>query len=184
MFCLTVIDHVRLDFGQVAHNYTVHAQAAERLAGWARRTRLTVLALLIMCAAAAIATIFNPTGTFGISAAIAAGLALTAYVIYLAVSVEGRVHAHRLCAQRLWHVGEQYRSLLAELQDGLVDQASLLKRRDALIAAMNAVYEQPFPFDQPAFERVRLLGGNAIGDEAIDRMLPGSLHRGQSSDAA
>ena len=34
MFCLSVVDHIRLDFGHVAQNYTVHADAAERLAGY------------------------------------------------------------------------------------------------------------------------------------------------------
>ena len=184
MFRLSVIDHVRLDFGQVAQNYTVHAAAAERLAGTLRRGRMTVLALLVITAAAAIIVLLRPARNFEISAAIAAGLALAAFVVYLAIGLESRIHAHRTCAQRLWIISERYRSLLAELQDGLVDDASLLGRRDALIAELHAVYEQPFPFDQPAFERVRLSGGDTLGDEAIDRLLPTSLHRRHRPDAA
>ena len=184
MFCLSVVDHVRLDFGQVAQNYSVHARAAERLAGWARRTRLTLLTLLVMAVVAALLELFAPSHSFEISSAVAIGLALTAYVVYLAVGVEGRVHAHRSCAQRLLAIGEQYRSLLTELQDGLVDQASLLRRRDLLLAALQGIYEQPFPLDQPAFESVRLLGGDKVDDKNIDRLLPGSIHTKPASDAA
>jgi hypothetical protein len=184
MFRLSVIDHVRLDFGQVAQNYTVHAAAAERLAGVLRKGRMTVLALLVMAAAATITVLLRPGRNYEISAAIAAGLALTAYVVYLGVGFEARVHAHRVCAQRLWIIGERYRALLAELQDGLVDDASLIGRRDALIAQMHAVYEQSFPFDQPAFESIRLSGGGTLGDAEIDRLLPASLHRRHTPDAA
>jgi hypothetical protein len=184
MFRLSVIDHVRLDFGQVAQNYTVHAAAAERLAGLLRRCRMTVLALLVIAAAAAITVLVRPARNYEISAAVAAGLALGAFVVYLAVGFEGRVHAHRVCAQRLWVIGERYRALLAELQDGLVDDLSLLRRRDDLIAEMHAVYEQVFPLDQPAFESVRLSGGGTLGDEEIDRLLPASLHRRHTPDAA
>ena len=183
MFRLSVIDHVRLDFGQVAQNYTVHAAAAERLAGSVRRIRMTVLALLVIGAVAAITVLLRPERNFEMSAAIAAGLSLAVYVVYLAVGFEARVHAHRMCAHRLWILAERYRSLLAELQDGLVDDTLLLLRRDQLIAEMHAVYEQPFPFDQPAFESLRLSGGDTVGDEAIDRLLPASLHR-RRPDAA
>jgi hypothetical protein len=177
MFRLSVIDHVRLTFGQVAQNYTAHADAAERLAGAVRRIRMTVLALLVISAIAAIVTLLRPTRNFEISTALAAGLALTAYIVSLAVGLESRVQAHRLCAQRLWIIVERYRSLLAELQDGMVDEPALLRRRDDLIAAINTVYEQPFPIDQPALESIRLAGGEMIGDDAINRMLPASLHR-------
>jgi hypothetical protein len=183
MFRLSVIDHVRLDFGQVAQNYTVHATAAERLADAVRRIRITVLVFLLLGAAAAITVLFRPERNFEISAAIGAGLSLAAFIVYLAVGFETRVHAHRLCAHRLWVIAERYRALLAELQDGLVDDMALLQRRDQLIAEMHAVYEQPFPFDEPAFERVRLSGGGTLGDEAIDRLLPASLHR-RHPDAA
>ena len=184
MFCLNVIDHVRLDFGQAARNYTVHADAAERLAGRSRRLRFTVLALLVMSVIASIAALFFPAHNFDVSAAIAAALALTAYAVYLAMSVEARVQAHRTCARRLWSVGEEYRALLSEIDDGMVDQPSLLRRRDALLAAMNAVYEEAFPVDENAFESVRLLGGDVVGDETIERLLPRSVHRKPSSDAA
>jgi hypothetical protein len=178
MFRLSVIDHVRLNFGHAAQNYTVHAAAAERLAGFVIKSRMTVLVLLVMTTAAAVATVVQPARPYEVSAAIAAGLTLAAYVLHIVLGLEARVHAHRVCAHRLWLVGEKYRALLAEFQDELIDQATLLRRRDELIEQLHAAYEETFPLDQRAFESIRLTAaGGALTDEAIDRLLPASLHR-------
>ena len=135
-------------------------------------------------AAATVATIVRPSWNFEVSAAIAAGLALTAYVVQVALGLETRVQAHRTCAHRLWAVCERYRSLLAELQDGLIDPATLLRRRDELIQQTHAVYEHAYPTDHGAFERLRLSGGGLVNDEMIDRFLPESLRRNPPSRAA
>jgi hypothetical protein len=94
------------------------------------------------------------------------------------------VQAHRTCAQRLWVIAEAYRSLLTELQDGLIDPSVLLRRRDQLIERVHAAYDQAFPADQRAFESVRLSGGGGLTDEVIDRWLPESLRRAGSTRAA
>jgi hypothetical protein len=178
MFQLSVVDHVRLDFGHVAQNYTLHAEAAERLAGLVLKVRITILVLLAIATAAAIASLILPGRYNQIGAAIATALALLVYVVYVAVALEGRVHAHRSCAHRLWLLCERYRALLAETQDKLLDQATFLQRRDDLIQQLHSVYEQPFPLDQRVFGDMRLVGSErALSAEAIDRLLPESLRR-------
>jgi hypothetical protein len=184
MFCLSVVDHVRLNFGHVARNYTVHAEAAARLAGLVLKARITILVFLATAAAAAMTSVLQPTRNFQMSAAIAAGLALVTYGVQAALGLDARVHAHRTCAHRLWLVCERYRSLLAELQDGLIDSSALLRRRDELIAQVHAAYDQTFPVDQQAFESVRLAGGELVTDEEIDRLLPESLRRVPTNRAA
>ena len=184
MFCLSVVDHVRLDFGHVAQNYTVHAAAAERLAGYILKVRIAIAILLTMTVVAAIAAIARPAWNFDVSVAIGAGLALAAYVMQLALGLEARVQAHRTCAHRLWRICEGYRALLSELQDGLIDPSVLLRRRDLLIEQVHAAYDQVFPADQRAFESVRLNGGGVVTDDAIDRLLPESLRRSGSTRAA
>jgi hypothetical protein len=184
MFCLSVVDHIRLDFGQVAQNYTVHAEAAERLAGYVLKVRITILALLAMTVTAAVAAILQPSWNFDVSVAIASSVALAAYVAQAAMGLETRVQAHRTCGHRLWVIAEAYRSLLTELQDGVIDPSVLLRRRDQLIERVHAAYDQAFPPDQRAFESVRLSGGGGLTDEAIDRWLPESLRRQGSTRAA
>jgi hypothetical protein len=184
MFCLSVVDHIRLDFGHVAQNYTVHAEAAERLAGHNLKVRVTILALLAMTVIAAVAAIVQPSWNFDVSVAIAASLAMAAYLAQMALGLDARVQAHRTCAHRLWLIAGGYRSLLTELQDGLIDPSVLLRRRDQLIERVHAAYDQAFPADQKAFESVRLNGGGGLTDEAIDRWLPESLRRQGSTRAA
>ena len=74
---------------------------------------------------------------------------------YLAVGLEGRVHAHRSCAHQLWLVCDRYRSLLGEIEDGLLDRATILQRRDELSAQVHAAYDQAFSLDQKAYESLR-----------------------------
>ena len=155
MFRLGVVDHIRLNFDRTSQNYTVHAKAAERLATLTSRVRIAVLALLGVAAAAAMSSLIEPGRPLQLAAAIAALLAFAAHASYLAVGLEGRVNAHRSCAHHLWLVCDRYRSLLGEIEDGLLDRATVLQRRDDLSAQVHAAYEQAFSLDQKAYESIR-----------------------------
>lgn len=180
MFRLSVVDHVRLNFDRTSQNYTVHAQAADRLAALTARVRIGVLVLIGVATAAAMTSLIDPRRPFQIAAAVAAGLAFGAHASYLAAGVEGRVNAHRSCAHRLWLVCDRYRSLLGEIEDGLLDRASILQRRDELSAQVHAAYDQGFSLDQNAYEGVRHTSEHASSDaEVTDEprdVLPASLH--------
>jgi hypothetical protein len=182
MFRLSVVDHVRLNFGHAVQNYTVHAQAAERLARSISRIRLTILALLGLSAATIAMTLIGTSRPLQIAAAVLAAVALFAYAFYIASGLEARLFAHRSCAHRLWIICERYRSLLAEVQDGFVDRDTILRRRDDLVAELHRVYQQVFPVDQQAFERTRQPAQGHLSDEQIDQFLPPSLRVGKSEE--
>jgi len=179
MFRLSVVDHVRLNFDQTSQNYTVHARAAERLAALTAIVRMGVLVLMGVATAAAMTSLIVPQRPFQIAAAVAAGLAFAAHAAYLASGVEGRVNAHRSCAHRLWLVCDGYRSLLGEMEDGLLDSATILRRRDELSAQVHAAYDQGFTLDQNAYEGARQIaehaGGGAQGTGEPRDVLPASL---------
>jgi hypothetical protein len=175
MFRLSVVDHVRLNFGHAVQNYTVHAQAAERLARLISRMRMAVLGLLGLSAATVSTTLIATSRPLQIAAVVIAALALFAYAFYVAAGLEARLFAHRSCAHRLWIICERYRALLAEVQDGFVDRDTILMRRDELVADLHRVYQQVFPVDQPAYERVRQPAQGHLSDAEIDQFLPPSL---------
>ena len=166
MFDLGIVDHVRLNLTRTGENYTVHASAAERLAGLTSRIRIGVLTLLLIAAAAAILSLLDLGRSYRVAAVIAAGLAAAGHAAYIAWGFEGRVNAHRVCAHNLWLVCERHRALLAEIQDGAVDRGTILRRRDELTDETHAAYAQMFPLDQPAYERLRQ---SAIGTAEPDR---------------
>jgi hypothetical protein len=166
MFRISVVDHIRLNFDRTSQNYTLHAKAAERLAVTTARIRIGVLILLAIAAVAAATSLVEAGRPFQIAAAIAAGVAFAAHASYLAIGVEGRVHAHRSCAQRLWVVCDRYQSLLSEIEDGLLDRAGVLQRRDELSAQVHAAYDQAFSLDQKAYEGARLSGDATAADQA------------------
>jgi hypothetical protein len=155
MFHLGVIDHVRLNLARAAKNYTVHAKAAERLARRTSRARIAMLILVGGATAATIASLIQVGRPLQIAAVAANGVAFGAFAAYLAVNFEGRVLSHRTCAQRLLVICDRYRSLTAEIRDGILDRPTILARRDELGAQVHSLYEQPFAPDQNAFETLR-----------------------------
>ncbi|MGH9142369.1 MAG: hypothetical protein ACRD2I_14650 [Vicinamibacterales bacterium] len=155
MFGLNVVDHVRLNLTRTGENYTVHARAAERLARLTSRIRIAVLVFGGAAVAASVLSAIAPAPPYRIAAVVAASLAFAAFAIYAACGFEGRVYAHRLSAHRLWLVCERHRALLAEIQDGLLDRAAIVRRRDELVLETHSAYHQTFPLDESAFEGVR-----------------------------
>jgi hypothetical protein len=143
MFRLGVVDHVRLNLDFASQNYTVHAKAADRLAARTSKVRIGVLVLLGAATAAAMTNLM------------------------------GRVDAHRSCASKLWLVCDRYRSLLAEIQDGLLNREHILQRRDELSALVHAAYDQAFALDQKAYESLR-----QPPDDDQERVSSGDLQSG------
>jgi hypothetical protein len=176
MFSLSVIEHLRLNFGLVVQNYTTHARAAERLVAIAFKAKVATLALLALATGAIVFSLFRTGREYQIAAAVIAGVALAAHITMVAYGVDARVNSHRLLAHRLWLVCEQYRALLTEIQDELVDHDAILRRRDSLSERVHAIYDQPFPIDQQAYESRRQLpldnhGGPMI-DAQLDQLVP------------
>jgi hypothetical protein len=188
MFRLTVVDHLRLSFGHVVRNYTLHARKADRLARLAWTTKLIVLALLGVATATTIANLLGAGRPQQIAAVVATALAFAGHAVYVAIGLEPRLLAHRSCANQLWLVSERYRALLAEIQDGLVDSAGLLRRRDELIQQVHAIYEHAPPADRRSYESARdaaqKSGEASLTDEEIDHFLPESLRKGSAAKPA
>jgi hypothetical protein len=176
MFSLSVIEHLRLNFGLVLQNHTAHARAADRLAGTALKLKLAIVGLSALATGSIVLSLFRSAREFQIAAAALAGIALAVQVAAIAYGVEARVYSHRLLAHRLWLMCERYRALLTEILDGLVDNATMLQRREALSEQVHAIYEQGFPVDQKAYESMRQppfeSAGEAITGAQLDQLLP------------
>ena len=176
MFSLSVVEHLRLNFGLVVQNYTVHARAGERLAAAALKAKMVILALFALATGSIVLSVFRPERGYQIAAAVIACVAFAVHVMTLVYGVDARVYSHRLLAHRLWLMCDRYRGLLTEIQDGLVDNATILHRREILSEQLHAIYEQGFPVDQQAYESMRQLplesGSEAITDAHLDQLVP------------
>jgi uncharacterized membrane protein YccC len=180
MFQLSLVDHIRLSFGHVVYSYRAHARVAERLSVRAWRLRVVTLLLSAFATASAVMAL-NGDRRFQIAAAVLVGLTFTMHGISAALDFEPRAYAHRGCAARLWILCEKYRSLLAEVHDGLVQLPEVTKRRDALFREVQAVYEYALPTDRDSYQIARdaISESTASGmsDQAVDRFLPASLRQ-------
>jgi len=163
MFSLKIIDHVRLESERITQNYTVHAAAAERIVLAVTVFRVGLVVLLTLAASAQIGNVLFPRAVLPPIAIGASVLALAGFAVYGALGLEASLFAHRAFAHRLWAVAERYASLLSEVNEGLVDGPTLVRRRDELMSEVDAIYRFAFGANDAAHERLRL---SAISDEA------------------
>ena len=178
MFQLSLVDHIRLSFASVVTAYEGHADAAARLArhGWYARvaTMATVAATAVLSGVA-----LQQGRGFQIAATAAATAALAACAAYVAFDPNPRIYGHRASAARLWLLCENYRMLLAEVHDELLDVAAIKERRGALAREAASILEQAPPNDRYSYEiaRTSLRGarGSGYSDADLDRYLPPSL---------
>jgi hypothetical protein len=142
MFNLTLLDHLRLTFGQVVQRHKAHTHAAQSYARWNRRLRGTEALLMAGVTIAAAGAAFGHGRILMIVAAALAGVTLTVFLVHLTFDFDTSAHAHAACSAHLWQIRERYRSLLSDLHDGVVDVSEARVRRDKLIEELRAIYEK------------------------------------------
>lgn len=183
MFGLTLVDHLRLTFGHVIYAHRAHTALSLRHARLNRWLQLAEAILILIAALAAVAVVFTGATVYGAIAAIAAGLAAAVLVVRVIFDFERSATIHRACSSRLWHIREQYRSVLADLGDQVLTVEAARERRDALMAALHAIYESAPPADRAVYEAARnALPASDEGDltdAEVDKFLPASLRKSE-----
>jgi hypothetical protein len=181
MFGLTLVDHLRLTFGHVIYTHRGHAQLALRHAHWSRGLQCGEALMAVATVAAAIAQIQTGFAAYAIAAAVTASLGLIILVLRLVLDFDTSAATHRVCSAHLWHMREQYRALLADLQDGSISLDVARERRDELMKRLHDIYENAPPLDRKGFEAARdalpAKYDAAMTDEEVDRFLPESLKK-------
>lgn len=188
MFAHSLVDTLRLAFGQVVHHHKSHAQAAASLARWIRWLRASETLLMMGVAIAAFAAAFGKGNVFSVVSAVLASLALTIFLIHVMFDFESAARAHHECSTRLWHIREQYRALLSDLSDGAIDPEAARIRRSVLLGELHAIYDSAPALARRVFaasrSSVNSVEEAALADEEIDRFLPKSLHAAKSAPAS
>ena len=185
MFPLSLVDHLRLTFGHVIYSHKAHAQAAESQARLDRWLKAGEVVLLLTTALCAVSLTFTLHAAWAIAAAAAALSAIVVLIVRLALDLERSSSVHRTCSARLWRIREQYRALLADLNDGVLTADAVRQRRDSLMASLQQIYSKAPPADQAAYQSAReslgTLDDSVLSDEEIDRFLPRSLQKASSA---
>ena len=187
MFGLTLVDHLRLTFGHIIYTHRAHARLALRHGRWSRGLQAAEALLVIAAAAASMGLIQTGQTAYAVTTATTATLALLVLVLRLLFDFESSAATHRTCSAHLWHLREQYRALLADLQDGSITLDAARDRRDVLMQHLHDVYKDAPPFDRSAYEAARSAlpaqHEAALNDEEVDRFMPESLKKGGKSAA-
>jgi hypothetical protein len=183
MVGITLLDHLRLTFGQVVYRHKAHSQIAQARARRGRWIRAGEAVLMMAAAGVSIAAAFGQGRWSAIAAAALATTALAVLVLHLALDLDGSAVVHGACAARLWPMRERYRALLSDLADGAIDLDAARERRDLLMNELQGIYEHAPPADQPAYQAAgraaAIASESALTDEEIDMFLPKSLHKAE-----
>jgi hypothetical protein len=179
MFYLSLVDTLRLAFGQVVHHHKSHARAASSLARWSLWFRVGEAVLMMGVVIAALGASFSGAHWYSVVSAVLASLALLAFVVHLTFDFESTARAHHVCSTRLWSIREQYRALLSDLNDRAIDPEIVRARRNTLMAEVTAVYNSAPALTRRVFKSPPNSTDDAeelaLADEEIDRFLPKSL---------
>lgn len=151
---MDVAQQVRLSYEGIEAACDAHARAAIRLTRVSTWLRLGTLAIA-GCAAIASAMAIDHGRRWEIGAAIAAAAAFAAFAAYVGYNQQPRIYGHRASAARLWLVCEKYRTLLAEMHEGLIDLPAMRERRHALLQETAAIFEHTAPEDRQTLEIAR-----------------------------
>ena len=151
---MDVAQQVRLSYEGIETACDAHAKAAIRLTRISLWLRLGVLAIS-GGAAMASAMAISHGRRWEIAAAIATAAAFAGFAAYVAFNQQPRIYGHRASAARLWLVCEKYRTLLAEMHEGLIDLPAMRERRHALLQETSAIFEHTAPDDRQTLEIAR-----------------------------
>jgi len=185
MFGVTLVDHLRITFGQVVRHHEAHLRMARSRVRWSRGLRALEAVLMIGVAAAAFRAAGGSAGA-AIASAVLAVLALVTLIVHLTFDLDRSAQAHASCAARLWHIREQYRALLSDFADEALDLESVRRRRDILMNELNAAY-QSAPLEPAHLRASRAVESSedaALTDQEIDLFLPTSLQKGDTKPTA
>jgi hypothetical protein len=186
MFQLTLLDHLRLTFGHVAHRYSAHLKISHERARWSRWLQAAEALLMAGVLFASLNLAAGRGPAYAVACAVLATVALGLLLIRLAFDLEASARANAWCAARLWHIRERYQAVLSDLADGAIDVEAARVRRDLLMNDLIAIYEAPSSNDiaylgsHPATSAAE---DSVLPDEQIDMFLPRSLHKPAASAA-
>ncbi|MCM3879457.1 MAG: SLATT domain-containing protein [Vicinamibacterales bacterium] len=170
MFSLSLVDTLRLAFGQVVYHHKSHSRTASALTRCSRYFRAAETLLTLGVVITALGAAFGKGPNYAVAAAVLASLVLLLFLLHVTFDLDALARAHHVSSIRLWHVREQYRALLSDLHDGAVEPESARTRRNALIEEVTAIYDGAPPLTRHISEEM------ALADDEIDRFLPKSLH--------
>src|SRR5262245_23501093 len=103
MFNLSLIDTLRLAFGQVVYHHRSHMRAASSLLRLSRWFRAVETLLMLGVMISALAAAFESARPYIVTSAALSSLALLTFLIHLTFDFDSKARAHHVCATRLWH---------------------------------------------------------------------------------
>jgi len=170
---------VRECFGRVVYSHKTHERMADQLTAKLGRYKIIQIVLTGLASASAVSVLITDEMLTEISTVVLSFL--TFFVsTYLKDFDPGSVsQKHRDCAAKLWHVRENYLSLLTDLHT--LDRTSAAARRDELQKELASIYTGSPQTNGKAYleaqDRLKNKEDLTFAQAEIDCFLPENLRR-------
>lgn len=163
--------------GKVIYTMTCHFNMAERLDKKSKRLKIIQIALSAITSGGFVALLIsaeNVAAWIGAACSLVL-LALNSYMKDYDISME--IKAHLETANALWHVREQYISLLTDFDSK--EEEAIVKKRDELTAECASIYNSSPQTDAKSYakaqEALKNKEAQYFSEEELDMMLPENL---------
>lgn len=179
--CEALVDVVRDEFGRIAYSQKTHQKMVDRLNGRLLLEKRLAAMLLVVTTGGTIKGLVSDSRTADVLALVFSSLALLLTVYGLSRNRERQVEQHRLAAQALLLLREQYIHLIGDLHSRAISVEMGRIQRDALTKAAAHVYASAPDTDAASYKAAqRALKVDeefTFSEREIDMMLPPALRR-------
>jgi hypothetical protein len=178
----TVLEgQLRECFGRVVYSHKTHEKCADILLNRLSALKITLIALSALTTAGFIAALLGAGAAGAIAGALLSALLLFLNAYMKNFDLGELAQKHRQTGSDLWHVREQYLSLLTDLRAREVSIEFLRSERDKLLDSLHAVYATAPSTTPRAYRKAQVAlkyrEDMTLKDEEIDAFLPAELHK-------
>lgn len=170
---------IKESYGRVVYSHKTHEKAAERLNGKTALVKWANLVLIVLTFGGVLNALFGGGPLLNLATVLVSALALALAVYQMSFNPEKEILEHRKTANKLWLLREQFANLIGDINDGVLPDTELRRRRNDLTTRLGQVYADAPPTTAGDYGRASraLKPGEEMtfSKGEVDRFLPSEL---------
>lgn len=175
----TNLQVIRESFGRVSYSHKTHEKEVEIQSRNVKIVKWVNIVLIAMTAGSFLSALFAGK-ILVIVGAVFSATSLGFSIYQLSFNPEKKAAGHKQAANSLWLIREKYVNLMADIINGHIKEAGIVKRRDDLINELDVVYKSAPETSSAAYKMaqraLKIDEELTFSDKELNQLLPKSLH--------
>ena len=167
-------------FGRVVYSQKTHEKCADILLNRYNRIKLSQIILSSITTVGFIAVFFAEENAI-IAGAIVSVILLCLNLYAKDSDLRGRARKHRHTATKLWHIREQYLSLITDLRTNQMSINHIISQRDTILTELHSVYSDAQSTNPRGYKKaqkgLQKHEEMTFSEVEIDNLLPNDLRK-------